>query len=70
MEHDERQSEHNADCHQNCAHLLRKAQKENHVNTCQDLQHRLEGDPEFLLKIIIYEEMQDYKYNAETKQHK
>ena len=69
MEHEERQSEHTADCHKICAHLLRKEQKENHVNTCHDLQDRPEGAPEFLLKIIIYEEMQDYKYNAKTKQH-
>jgi len=68
MEHDERQSEHNANCHQICVNLLRKEQKENHVNTCQNLQDRREGSPEFLLKIIIYE-MQDDKYNAETKQH-
>jgi len=66
MEHDERQSEHTADCHQICAHL--QEQKENHVNTCQDLQDRLEGGSEFLLKIIIYEWMQDYKCNTETKQ--
>jgi hypothetical protein len=33
--------------------LLSKEQKENSVNTCQDLHQRLETDPEFLLKIII-----------------
>jgi hypothetical protein len=69
MEHYERQSEHNADCHQICAHLLREELKENHVSTCQDFQDRREGGPEFLLKIIIHQEMQDYKYNTETKQH-
>lgn len=50
-------------------HLLRKEKKNNHVTTCQDLPDKLEGGPEFLLKIIIYEEKQDYKHNAETKQH-
>jgi hypothetical protein len=33
-------------------HLLSEEQKENHVNTCQDVQGRPERDPEFLLKII------------------
>jgi hypothetical protein len=40
-------------------------QKENHANTCQDLQGRLEKDPEFLLKIMKGDES-DYWYNTET----
>jgi hypothetical protein len=29
-------------------HLLSEEHKENHVNTCQDLQESLERDPEFI----------------------
>jgi hypothetical protein len=50
-------------------HLLREEQRENHVNTRQDLHSRLQGDPEFLLKITTCEEMLDYKYKPEPKQH-
>lgn len=69
MEHYKRQSDHTADCHKIRAHSLREEQKENHVSTCQDLQDRLQGGPEFLLKIIIYQKMWECKYNTETKQH-
>jgi hypothetical protein len=36
--------------------LLSEEQKENHVITCQDLQARLETDPEFSSKVIRGEE--------------
>ena len=36
--------------------LLSEEQKENHVNTCQGLQERLETAPEFFSKIITGDE--------------
>jgi hypothetical protein len=45
-----------------------RKQKENHVITCQDLQERLEKDPEFLLEVLIGDEMWVYVCDPETKQ--
>jgi hypothetical protein len=36
---------------------LLSEEQEYHVNVCQDLQERLERDPQFLLKIITGDEM-------------
>jgi hypothetical protein len=47
--------------------LLGEKQKENHVNTGQDLQKRLQTDPEFLLKIIMGNKMWVCRYNPDTK---
>jgi hypothetical protein len=43
-------------------------QKENHVNMCQDLQERLEGDLKFLSKIVTSDETWIQRYDPETKQ--
>jgi hypothetical protein len=48
--------------------LLSKDQKDNHVTTCQDLQESLEKDPEFLLEVIIGDEMWVYGCDPDTKQ--
>jgi len=48
------------------SHLLGKKPKENHVNTSQDLQDRLETDPEFLLQINTGNKMWVYRYNPDT----
>jgi hypothetical protein len=48
--------------------LSNDEQKENPANTCQDLQEKLERDPEFLSKIITGDETWVYSYNPETKQ--
>jgi hypothetical protein len=49
-------------------HLPNEQQKDNHVNTCKDLQGRLKRDPEFLSNIITGDEMWVYRYDPETKQ--
>jgi hypothetical protein len=48
-------------------HLLSEEHKENHVNTCQDLQESLERDPEFLSQVITGDEMWVYGYDVETQ---
>jgi hypothetical protein len=37
------------------------------IISTQDLQDRLQTDPEFLLKIIMDKKMRVYRYNPDTK---
>jgi len=45
--------------------LLGEKPNENHVNSSQDLQDRLETDPEFLLQIIMGNKIWVYRYNPD-----
>jgi len=49
--------------------VLSEEQKTNCVVVCQDLQERLERDPEFALKNITGDEMWVYRFDPETKKH-
>jgi hypothetical protein len=49
-------------------HLMSEEQMENRVSMCQDLQGRLERDPEYLSKIITSSETWVCVHNPETRQ--
>jgi hypothetical protein len=48
--------------------LLSEEQQENHVTTLQDFQERLKKDTEFLLVVIVGDEIWVYGCDPETKQ--